>query len=377
MNFIFIFNGSNSSQIGGGDMHGILLANHLAEKKEEVLICKPRDVMQGVFRENVKLSCYKNIPFEKQFFKNNFSLFFLYIVRVFLSILKIKNIKKGLFVLSSHIFHDTLPILFLSSRNRKFVVYIHHIISEQNRKGVSAFIVSVLEHLSFFIIKYKKAHIITVSKEVSNQLINKYSFSRDKITFSSNGVDPKILNTNKLEKKFDLVFCGRLVPSKGIVDLLEIVAIIKNNTPNISCAIIGSGPLENFILETRKNNGLENNITMLGYVSEEEKIDIISSSKILVLPSHEEGWGIVIAEAMACGVPVITYRLSEIKSVWEDSVLWVDPFDKDDFVNNVNLLLKNELECARMSKQGLEFIKRYSWEEVFLKETLLLKNLYI
>ena len=96
----------------------------------------------------------------------------------------------------------------------------------------------------------------------------------------------------------------------------------------------------------------------------EEKFKILNSSKLFILPSHEENWAIVIWEAMAIWNPVICYNLPEITPIWQDNVCWINMFDTGMFAQEVLRLLNDEKLMKTMSEKANEFIKKFDWKEI-------------
>lgn len=99
---------------------------------------------------------------------------------------------------------------------------------------------------------------------------------------------------------FIFLFVGRLVPHKGIGELIAVFNNIKNN--NAILLIVGDGEMRPQIEDAVR---LNNKIKYAGRISGSELIEIYFSSDVFVLPSHFEPWGLVINEAMALGKPVI------------------------------------------------------------------------
>ncbi len=364
--FFFIANGF-CSKISGGDTHANLFVNFLSTKDHDVAICTPRNAFLGVFNPSVSIVTYKNLPFEHLMYSSNILLFCIYIYRIVMSVVKKQFYRADVIVLTSHLFHDTFVVPFLREKN--IVCYVHHVIGQQRRVGFLGAATSLLERLSFFILKFKKVTIFTVSERVKKQLINFYGFSASNIFVSTNGVDVDFINRVQPRGRcFDLVFCGRLHMTKGIFDLLKIIEGLKEGNNNIRCAIMGSGPMEKEFKELVFKKNLEENIILLGHVSEVKKIEVMKSAKVFVLPSHEEGWGIVIAEAMVAGTPVVVYRLEDIIDIWKDNVVWSDYLDILDFTNKVDFLLKNKLEREKLSKKAYRYSQNLDWQSVLETE---------
>ena len=226
--------------------------------------------------------------------------------------------------------------------------------------------------MAFFIIKNKNMKVFTSSETVRNALVNNYGFRTNLINITKNGIDLNKINQIKVNhKEYDLVFCGRIIKSKGIYDLIEVIKKVKLTIPKISLIVIGEGPEKlSFIKEVRRNK-LENNIFFLGFLSDREKILKIKQSHFFIFPSHEEGWGIVVGEALASGVPVVLYKTDTMYEVWNKHCIWVKPFDISDF----SKIIINNLKNKKIFTIDKKFIDSLDWDNILKKETFLLKTL--
>lgn len=109
------------------------------------------------------------------------------------------------------------------------------------------------------------------------------------------------------EKIHDLMFCGRLVPNKGLFILLDALKILKRNRPAVRLLIVGRGPLKEKIHRYVDESGLKENVEYLEWVSEAKDLaDLYRRSRILVCASYNEGGPRVTVEAMACGTPALS-----------------------------------------------------------------------
>lgn len=102
-----------------------------------------------------------------------------------------------------------------------------------------------------------------------------------------------------LEKENSVAFVGQLINRKQILHLARIF-LTNNGYGFRKLKIIGKGPLEKSIKDISSDN-----IEFFGRLSNNETLDIITSSKLLILPSLFDGWGVVVNEALLCGTPVI------------------------------------------------------------------------
>lgn len=105
----------------------------------------------------------------------------------------------------------------------------------------------------------------------------------------------------------DIIFVGRLIREKHVDLLIEAVSLLRTDLRDIRCLIVGDGP-ERQSLEARAAElGLSDNIRFTGFLEKpEDVIACMKSSRVFVLPSTREGFGISVLEALACGLPVVT-----------------------------------------------------------------------
>jgi glycosyltransferase involved in cell wall biosynthesis len=152
------------------------------------------------------------------------------------------------------------------------------------------------------------------------------------------------------EKAFDLVFCGRLVPNKGIFILLEALGILKRKRGNIKLLMIGRGPLEGAIEDHLNRKGLSDSVERVPWVADTEELArLYSRSRLLICASYNEGGPRVTAEAMACGTPAISTPVGimpELIREGENGMLF--EWDADELAEKVDRLLSDEDLYARI-----------------------------
>ncbi len=125
-----------------------------------------------------------------------------------------------------------------------------------------------------------------------------------------NGIDfEHIAGVPKSGEESDMVFAGRLVKEKNVDLIIRAVRILRDSIPDISCVIIGDGPEKHSLVSLSEQLGVSGNIVFKGFLEDhDEVIACMKSSKVFILPSTREGFGIVVLEANACGLPVVTVR---------------------------------------------------------------------
>ncbi|MGB2841637.1 MAG: glycosyltransferase [Halobacteriota archaeon] len=123
-----------------------------------------------------------------------------------------------------------------------------------------------------------------------------------------NGIDfGEIEKIRASEEESDIIFAGRLIKEKNVDVLIKAVELVKKEIPDVKCMIIGDGPEKSELEKLAADLGLDGNVKFTGFLEDyNEVISCMKSSKVFVLPSIREGFGIVALEANACGLPVVT-----------------------------------------------------------------------
>jgi glycosyltransferase involved in cell wall biosynthesis len=113
-------------------------------------------------------------------------------------------------------------------------------------------------------------------------------------------------NSSLIEKKI-ILFLSRVHPKKGLKFLIQALARIIEDRPNLHLVIAGAGEEKyiNSLKSYASTLGLDSNITWLGMVSGEDKWSAFYGADIFCLPSNQENFGIVVAESLGCGLPVL------------------------------------------------------------------------
>lgn len=168
--------------------------------------------------------------------------------------------------------------------------------------GAGGFIASIIEKISFLL----PNTIISISQHTTDKLIE-FGCKKRIITVPL-GVDQELIFASPAaHMKSDVIYTGRLLKHKNVDVLITAIANVKKTNEKINCLIIGEGPTRKALEQQVINLKLERNVHFLNFVDEHgELLGIIKSSKVFVLPSDREGFGLVVAEANACGLPVLT-----------------------------------------------------------------------
>lgn len=197
-----------------------------------------------------------------------------------------------------------------------------------------------------------------VNKEVGGKLISWGVPSKKVHLVPSFYLDGDILTKDNAPPViYDVVFCGRLVPNKGLDNLIEAVSKLDN----VRLAVIGSGP-ELLKLEKQVNKlGLDDMVTFLGWLPTLEGVSgAVQSSRIFVMPSKSEGGPRSLLEAMAVEMPVITTEVGVVPEVIEDGVNGIiTTGEPDDLAEKIKTLLADEKLRKKIGKEAGKIMDIY------------------
>ena len=114
---------------------------------------------------------------------------------------------------------------------------------------------------------------------------------------------------SKANANSDIIYVGRLVQHKNVDQIIRALRLIKDAGQELHCVVIGDGPEKQSLEEISKELHVDQQISWLGFVEDSENVYAhMKASRVFVLPSSREGFGIVAVEANACGLPVVTVQ---------------------------------------------------------------------
>ena len=175
----------------------------------------------------------------------------------------------------------------------------------------------------------------------------------------------------KKEKKSEIphiLFLSNLFHSKGVLDFIEALHLLKKENILFKAHIVGGdGDIkkEELILHIEKKN-LSSEIKVHGALYNSDKEKIISGSDIFVFPTREDVWGLVLLEAMQAGLPVIATMEGAIPEIVEDGVtgLLVPKKDPQGLKEKIKYLIENSEERKTMGEAGhRKYLEKYTLEK--------------
>ncbi len=159
---------------------------------------------------------------------------------------------------------------------------------------------------------------------------------------------------------------GRLYPRKRLEDLLEAAAILRSRIPRLRVRIVGGGPESARLRERHARLGLEETVVFLGEVPRSTLAVEYRRAHCFCLPSVQEGFGIVFAEAMAAGLPVVACRAAAVPEVVMDgrTGLLVSPRSPEALAGALETLLGDERTRKELGEEGMRHVEAFDLDRV-------------
>jgi glycosyltransferase involved in cell wall biosynthesis len=219
-------------------------------------------------------------------------------------------------------------------------------------------------------------HVFTVSESTKQKIVKHIPI--DKLSVVYNGVDLEAIDAVPIPQKKanQVMYAGSFKAWKHILDAVDATVAARPWVSGLELVIVSTGgPDERVVKEIVKTYPY---IKYLGKVSETEKTRLMKESTALLLPSSEEGFGLVLIEALACGTPFIAYDIPAVKEVarMTNGGIVVEHRDYRAMASQIKRLAKNPAIAAHLATAGRKAVEeRFTWAKIAKAEEEVLERL--
>jgi glycosyltransferase involved in cell wall biosynthesis len=265
---------------------------------------------------------------------------------------------------TSHHVPDTFPAL--AARHDRTVVLVHHLIgrpSERNGGALYNRLSWLGQELSLLFVRRFAARIAFVSNHVRREAAG--AAGNQPAYLVPNGVDvPPDLPHVAFAQRRGGIYVGRLHTMKRVADAIEAWSRLPAAPADCQLVIAG-GDQDAYARELQtlaRDIGIGHRVRFAGHVDDATKWSLLAHAAIFVFPSAEEGWGLVIAEAMAAGLPCVTYDLPVYDDIFTRGRIAVPLGDVDALARACAALLADDARRERLSEEGRALAQTFSWD---------------
>lgn len=215
--------------------------------------------------------------------------------------------------------------------------------------------------------------IITISENSKKDIIRYLGIPPGRISVIPGGIDERFKPQNDPEaisairSKYGLnrafiLHVGTLEPRKNLVGLIQAYHRSRAREEYQLVMAGGKGWMYKQIFKTVEKLGLTKDVIFTGYVPEIDLPALYNASSLFVFPSLYEGFGLPPLEAMACGTPVVTSKVSSLPEVTADAALLVDPLNIEEIKDSIDSVLSDHKLASSLKTKGLDRAGLFTWE---------------
>jgi glycosyltransferase involved in cell wall biosynthesis len=337
----FIANGLFGTSIAGGDIHFLHLARGARDAGHEVVFVGPAVTEHVLRREGLDFPVlltdrHPAGEFRCSGLRAQLTVFGRFLARLVRSRRIVRAIQEhDIAYAVSDYWVDTLPVVWSGAGLKMMILHMRApsakdaLFSDRpdiagSRLGSLHYALSQRSSLRRFRVLPAK-RILHVHPS-SVPYLEDAGFSPSEIVFVPVGLDVAAADRVPDQPKlYDSIWIGRIHRQKGLDDLIEVLRALAHAVPGFRAVLVGD--VEDHLRPRIEAAGIGDAVRFAGVVMGEEKFRLIKSSRMMLIPSHYEGWPAVIGEALICGVPVLGYDLPGYRPVTGDLMSYVPPFD--------------------------------------------------
>jgi glycosyltransferase involved in cell wall biosynthesis len=221
---------------------------------------------------------------------------------------------------------------------------------------------------------HRRNRYVTVS-EVSRHELVELGVDTDRISIIHNGT-PEVLGPPQLRtERPTLVVLGRLVPHKQVEVAIRALAALSDDYPDAELVVAGRGWWLDPLREEAERLGVADRVRFAGFISDEEKHELLGRSWLHLVPSLKEGWGLSVIEAASHGTPTVAFRYAGgVAESVVDGQTGMLADDEGEFIAACRTLLGDETLCADMGSAARAHAASFSWDETAKRFATLLDD---
>lgn len=321
-----------------GDWKGVFIEDYLKSVESlnvQTLYIRLTGTKKGItdeiFRNQFKIRRY-NLSDKKV---NKLLKPFLYI-KWFIKGVELGKIYTDTTIIHAHgaILNGTLAYLIGKKLNIPFVVTEHtgpysSILNSWFKSRISSFVLK------------RAAKVLVVSEHQKNEVL-KLGIPKEKVEVSYNPVNTDIFKLGETTDSKNIAFVSRLDEFKGGLRTLKAFHKMSNKHSDYTLTIVGEGEEYQAIKEYLAKNNLADKVFLKGTLTKTQIAEVLNNSSFLVFPSRHETFGLVVAEALSCGLPVVcTNQTAPKEFINDQNGILVEPDSVDDIAKAMDKMIEN------------------------------------
>lgn len=214
---------------------------------------------------------------------------------------------------------------------------------------------------------FKRAdHLICISNATKQDLIHHYNIPEEKISISHLGYGGQFrpVEASRIDLRMDtpfILYVGGRAKYKGFSDLITAYSqwTLRHD---LKLVVVGNDWTEQEV-ERLSKLGIQHQFRLLGRIDDQQLCDLYNQARAFVYPSHHEGFGLPLLEAMACACPVIASSIPSTCEVAGNIPFYFEVAKPESLIAALDVCIEKNRRDAEQVKMGLLWVKQYSWQK--------------
>ncbi|MGY6499529.1 MAG: glycosyltransferase family 4 protein [Acidimicrobiales bacterium] len=208
---------------------------------------------------------------------------------------------------------------------------------------------------------YRRSTIVTAARSARDEIVEQLRLPADNIEIAPHGIDPRFSPGGTRSATPLVVAVARMMPQKGLADLIPVLAEVRRQVPDMQAVIVGDGPQRPELEALRRDLHADEWLTFAGRVDDDDLVEWYRRAWVVASASLREGFGLTLTEAAACGTPCVATDIAGHVDAVSPGRSGRLVADADAFVHELTDLLTDHRSRADLSSGALAWAERFSW----------------
>lgn len=277
--------------------------------------------------------------------------------------------------------YRTTPLLLLAHESAPFpwwpqTAVVHDLTALHVASGRNTLLHRVLHRLWVSGLR-RSSHIVAISEATRTDLLKRHPELTAQTVVISEGVDRDVFTNREFHCDGDLLpacagasdyllYAGTLAQHKNLPFLVKILADLIAQGRQLRLALVGKHDAlaKESLQSVISEEGVARSVDFLGYVSDETLAALMRRCACFTFPSLNEGFGLAVAEAMACGAPVVCSSAGSLPEVVRDGGVLLPPHDRAAWTHAISVVLDDTAFRLDLKRRGVERATQLTWDAV-------------
>lgn len=208
---------------------------------------------------------------------------------------------------------------------------------------------------------YRRSTVVTAAESAKAEIVEQLRLPAANISVVPHGIDPRFGPGGERTDHPSIVAVARMMPQKGLADLLPVLAEVRRRVPTLTAVVIGDGPQRDELERMRRDLGADAWLDLVGRVEDDELVGHYQRAWVCASASHREGFGLTLTEAAACATPAVATRIPGHVDAMDDGSSGHLVDGPDEMADALVRVLTDRGHLDALRRGALAWSSRFTW----------------